>query len=375
MKNCPTLGIIAIEQTDFPPYGKQRFFFEDMVNAAADLELNFFFFSPFEIYKNEIEGWVFENGNWERQKQERPDFIYDRAFSALETERKELADYRQFLKDESLKVLNPVDMALLCDDKAAFHHFLQERKLPTLEVLHFKAIESEKLFESQQCYFIKPMSGSGGLGIYVVKKTKAGLVLNNHLNDESRHFESLPLLIAFLSEKIKSEQYFIQPKAKIFDFENAPIDLRVLIQNQGGSTYQISGMALRQGQAGSNVSNLQSGGTALAFEEIAEWLEEVLHFSTSSILEQVKKISFDTCRAIDQKFGEFAEIGLDFLLSTEGPVIMEGNARPSRWVFNVLADRYQDEAKKSLVYKSQRALSVKMPAVFAKNFAELEKLT
>ena len=92
-------------------------------------------------------------------------------------------------------------------------------------------------------------------------------------------------------------------------------------------------------------------------------------------MEQVKKISFDTCMAIDQKFGEFAEIGLDFLLSTEGPIVMEANSRPSRWVFNVLADRYQDEPEQSLFYKSQRTLSVKMPAVFAKKFAKIGKLT
>jgi hypothetical protein len=89
------------------------------------------------------------------------------------------------------------------------------------------------------------------------------------------------------------------------------------------------------------------------------------------MLEQVKKISFDTCLTINQEFGEFAEIGLDFLLTTEGPIVMEGNARPSRWVFNVLADRYEADPEKSLFYKSQRALSVKVPAVFAKNFAKV----
>ena len=75
MIKFPTLGITALEQSEWPPYGKQRFFFEDMVNAAADLEMSFFFFSPFDIYKNEIEGWFFDNGNWQRQKQKRPDLI------------------------------------------------------------------------------------------------------------------------------------------------------------------------------------------------------------------------------------------------------------------------------------------------------------
>jgi glutathione synthase/RimK-type ligase-like ATP-grasp enzyme len=365
MQSFKTLGIAALEQPDWPPYGKQRFFFEDMVNAAADLALNFFFFSPFDIYKNEIEGWVFNNGSWQRQKQKRPDFIYDRAFSALKTERKELVNFRQFLKEESLKVLNPVDMALLCDNKVAFHQFLQTHKIPTLDVLPFEALSLDKNFEKQHCYFIKPLSGSGGLGIYVVHKTNGTFVLNNHLNDQTKIFESLPQLYDYLIENINSTHYFIQPKAKIFDFEKAAIDLRVLVQNLGGSNYQISGMAIRQGQQSSNVSNLQSGGTALAFYELNDWIEEVLHFSADGLLEQVKTISFDCCQIIEGAYGAFAEIGLDFLLTTEGAIVMEGNARPSRWVFNVLADRFIDQPDKNTHYKNQRKESVRIPGIYA----------
>lgn len=370
MKNSNTLGIAAIEQPEWPPYGKQRFFFEDMVNAAADLALNFFFFSPFDIYKNEIEGWVFNNGSWQRQKQKRPDFIYDRAFSALETERKELVNFRQFLKEESLKVLNPVDMALLCDNKVAFHQFLQAHKIPTLDVFPFEALSLDKNFEKQHCYFIKPLSGSGGLGIFVVHKTNGAFVLNNHLNDQTKIFESLPQLNDYLIENINPTQYFIQPKAKIFDFENAAIDLRVLVQNLGGSNYQISGMAIRQGQQSSNVSNLQSGGTALAFDELNDWIEEVLHFSADGLLEQVKTISFDCCQIIEGAYGAFAEIGLDFLLTTEGAIVMEGNARPSRWVFNVLADRFIEQPDKNTQYKNQRKESVRIPGMYAAGLLE-----
>ena len=83
MQPHKTVGIAAIEQADWPPYGKQRFFFEDMVTACQDLAIEFFFFSPKDaLLSNQIEGWVFIDGSWKRQLSTLPRIIYDRAFSA-----------------------------------------------------------------------------------------------------------------------------------------------------------------------------------------------------------------------------------------------------------------------------------------------------
>jgi hypothetical protein len=360
------LGIAALEQSEWPPYGKQRFFFEDLVRACADIDLQFFFFSPFDaLTSKSVKGWIFDQEIWKSCTAPLPYFIYDRAFSALPQERKKLAEFRQWLKKNGLKVLNPVDMALLLDDKVAFHNYLQQQKIPTLEVLSFDSLKNEAIFNFADTYFIKPLSGSGGLGIYVVEKRDSVWILKDHLNEFRKNFDSLEALYRYLNSLIKAEHYFIQPKAKIKNFEGSPFDLRVLIQNYGEADYRITGMAVRQGQQGSNVSNLQSGGTALAFEELNDWIISELNVSTDLLLKQIKNISFDCCAKLHKNFGAFLEIGLDFLLTTDGPLIMEGNARPSRWVFNVLADRFADNPEKALHYKNLRKLSVRMPGVYA----------
>jgi hypothetical protein len=225
-----------------------------MVKACKDLELEFFFFSPIDAqYSSQIEGWVFVEESWKRQLSTMPKIIYDRAFSAVPEERKLLSEFRQWLKKEQFQVLNPVDLALLLDDKVAFHRFLHQNKIPTLDVLTFESLNNELIFNTNPCYFIKPISGSGGLGIFVVEKSNSIWTLNDHLNKDNTPFDNLKELYAHLSSKINPEKYFIQPKANIQNFEDAPIDLRVLIQNQGDSNYQISGMAIRQGQQSSNV--------------------------------------------------------------------------------------------------------------------------
>jgi hypothetical protein len=52
---------------------------------------------------------------------------------------------------------------------------------------------------------------------------------------------------------------------------------------------------------------------------------------------------------------------------------MEGNARPSRWVFNVLADRFSDNPEKEAFFKNLRKESVRMPGVYALSLFEQEK--
>ena len=69
-----TLGVAAVEQSEWPPYGKQRFFFEEMVNSTPELAVNYFFFSPFDLNNidDKITGWEFKNGNWNKAVQKMP---------------------------------------------------------------------------------------------------------------------------------------------------------------------------------------------------------------------------------------------------------------------------------------------------------------
>jgi len=358
------LGIAAIEQSEWPPFGKQRFFFEDMVNSTTDLEIDFFFFSPvvnFQVLKS-IEGWKYINKNWIKATESIPYLIYDRSFSGNENEKIEINNFRNKIKENNFKVLNPVELGFLLDDKTAFHDFLDHANIPTLNYLKDFEIESFD-FALHQEYYLKPRKGSGGLGIYVLKKQANGIILKNHLNEQIAIFEDKYGYIKFLKEQIDLKSYFVQPKAQIIPIDQKLYDIRVLVQNDGDDCYNITGMGVRIGQQLSNVSNLMAGGTAWEIENMEDHLDQQFNISLSEFTYQLKNISLNCCKELHEQFGSFAEIGLDFLMTKDrGLLIMEGNCRPSRWIFNVLADNYPD---KKDYYKSIRMKSVRFPAEYA----------
>lgn len=361
------LGIAALEQPEWPPYGKQRFYFEDMVNACKGMDIDFFFFSPFHIDSEKpILGWMYKDGCWQKTMQPLPYLIYDRAFSGIAEEKTQLAAFRNLLKAGPFRVLNPVDMAFLLDDKTAFHRFLALENIPTLEASPFEWLLTGADFDKNPVYYIKPISGSGGLGIYVAEKKGGQFLLKNHLNSEQETFADLSSLYHALAKRIEAAKYFVQPKANIIDYEGSPYDLRVLIQNYGEADYRISGMALRIGQNGSNVSNLQAGGSALPLEDIDTYFQSNFNRSLQEEKEKIEALCLHCCKILHQQYGSFLEIGLDLLLTSDrGPVVMEGNARPSRWIFNVLADRFKQDANKSAYFRGLRIETVRVPGLYA----------
>ncbi len=358
-----TLGVAAVEQSEWPPYGKQRFFFEEMVNTTPELAVNYFFFSPFDLKNidDKIAGWEYKNGNWNKAIQKMPLNIYDRSFSSNQEGKERLISFRNLIKEANFHVLNPVDFGFLLDDKRNFHQYLLHNKIPTLETFESDLLSDTELFYDVDSFYLKPNQGSGGIGIYVIEKNEKGFSLSNNTNSNVQYFDSQGDIYIFLKNKINLSEYFLQKKAEVVKLNNSPVDLRVLIQNHGYNNYRITGQALRVGQENSKVSNLQSGGKAVAFEDVIDLISAQLSTNKEKLTQEISEIVLKCCAFLHRDFGNFFETGIDLLLTKNGPIILEANTRPSRWVFTMIADA---DLSKSATYKTIRNESVRMPAKY-----------
>ncbi len=361
------LGILSVQNPEYFPFGKQRFFFEDMINSYKEEDLNVLFFSPLDWdVEDMVDGFTYHKGEWKKQRAKIPKLIYDRAFSKNEEEKQLIEKCRTWLADSDRHILNPFDLARLLNDKMAFHQFLLKNKIPTLETHPIKAesIQLADLNFTDKRIFLKPNFGSKGEGIYVIEKSNPGYKLYDRIGEFSE-FDNLSQLNDYLQkEEINLGNYFLQEEASTELINDSPFDIRVLVQNYG-EDYKITGMGARIGQSKAVTANLNSGGKAMAIDELSNFMGTKFNRNIEEEIFEIKEMCIQTSQLLQEKVGAFLEIGYDILITHEGPIIIEGNAKPSRWIFNVIADEKIAKGESPEKFHQLRKETVRVPLIYA----------
>jgi hypothetical protein len=85
-------------------------------------------------------------------------------------------------------------------------------------------------------------------------------------------------------------------------------------------------------------------------------------------LARMEQICLQCTRLLHDRFGDFAEIAFDILLTEErGPIILEANGKPARRIFILLARNFPEDSARHEEFKNLRRQSVRAPMVFVAN--------
>ena len=114
-------------------------------------------------------------------------------------------------------------------------------------------------------------------------------------------------------------------------------------------------------------SNLNAGGSALPFAEMDEFFSEAYDRNAQSLEDEIDALCLHCAEVLKKEFGDFCEIGFDVLITKDlGPIIIEGNAKPSRWVFVKIADYLKEKGEDNSYYIDRRNETVSVPMKYAK---------
>ena len=359
-----TIGVLTQTGQSTPPSGKQLLFFMELWEEANRMGVELFFFGPQQGIRPVLSGWECQKGNWVPKENPLPTRVYDRYFTEIPSERSFYEQFRTYLAECGTCFANPVPLMELTNDKWAFHAFLARHSIPSLPVFLYSEMDEQQciaLLEASGCLYVKPVTGSRGKGIAIAEWQENGVVVKA----EGKVRILAPReLFSFLQSHFPPVQYLLQPGAALIPFENRAYDVRVLVQQTGEGPHQVSGMGVRVGAPGSPVSNLHAGGEALPLQA----LDSVFAAAGSgheAWAHRIEALSLDCARALAADFGPFAELGLDILLTRDqGPIMLEANSKPARWIFNLLAAHFPEDSDKALYYRRLRTQSVAAPLRF-----------
>jgi glutathione synthase/RimK-type ligase-like ATP-grasp enzyme len=365
------IGVIARKHENITPFGNQTFFFEDMVRESQNLAVDIIFFSPQDWVEGsfEIDGFSFLNNEWTFSKYKIPRIIFDRFISDGEIQ-DHIKSFRNFLGENNFHVTNPLKLVQLLSNKLDFYKFALNSELPTIPTFLLRNISKEAidhLINESKAIYLKPISGLKGNGISVLEKDSNNIYLLHLPSKQTIRILNTNLL-EILNATFDPDCYIVQPKANSPNFNHSPFDIRVLVQNHGNKKYLITGMGVRVGEKRSWVANLSQGSKAISIYELEEFYQK--HYGKDIKLEisRIENVCLNCCQKLHEQFGDFVEIGIDIMLTLDqGPLILEGNSKPGRWIFNQIADGYPENSENFGKYKTIRSNSVRIPIVFATN--------
>lgn len=353
----------VLQEDEARPFGKQTQFFEDMVRYYHSPQIRLFFFSPHNWNPSGVvDGLIYENRTWRRQPCYKPTLVYDRSFSRDAKEKAWLASFRDSLPGQGVTLFNPVSIQELATDKQMCAEWQQSQGFTVLKTSSLAQVLSGNPEDIDRLY-LKPRSGSRGIGVMKLHRIEGQYRLYSDENS-FKDFASPASLADYLGPSIVSD-YIAQEEALLYEFRQVSFDLRLMVQDVNGS-FALTGEAVRLGNKGSIVSNLSSGGAAISLAELHSEMDEPEALLITSELDQARKDCLAFANALKAAFGSFAELGFDVLLTRDkGPVILEVNAKPSRWVFVQIADHEEQTGNDSTPYLNMRKKTVLCPIAYA----------
>jgi len=228
------IGIFAqpIDQRCKARFSKLEEFYYKLFLASKKLRLEIFIFDLSDILKNRMVQGRFitkiKNGKnvWIRKIVPMPLAIWDRSFGMT-------SEQRQKLLRLGVKFINPLAFAKISRDKIQTYQtlrsfFKKEKVAMQPETALYTKDNAPHWLKKFNYLFFKPQTGSKGRGIFSIRKVEDRFVLNQ------KRPVTRKVLIKKISQFTKKETYIVQQGIEVLTINNAPFDIRVLVQRGGG---------------------------------------------------------------------------------------------------------------------------------------------
>ncbi|UMZ73876.1 YheC/YheD family protein [Natranaerofaba carboxydovora] len=312
----------------------------DAIKNNEDIDLNktaefarekgivFYCFKPenVNLEENIIESCFYNHSNkrWEDGAFNEPQVLYDQATYPLNPEKRPVAKEvnRRLRMNHEMQVINSKRYFGKLNTFEALNFFKDIRdNMPKTYYLTPESLK--KAVEKHGSVFVKSNYGSFGWGVIQVKKEEERLICRTGGSKVStKEFRYYDMLFNFLREEL-GEGAIIQREVKLGQINNRKFDLRVLIQKNISSKWEISAVSFRIAPIEGIVTNVAVGG-----DEIIVSPGEKLPFKFLT-WESISELSLKLVLALEASFGNLGEVGLDIGVGPKGKLwFFEANSKP-----------------------------------------------
>lgn len=341
VKLGPLVGIMTTvysRNSSTQPFGGNTELIRSLLRIGANQAFHFAF-DPRDInWEDEtvIAFFMDNSGRWQRKVVSLPDVVYNR----LPSRRAEKTEAMKQLKERFLRKNIPIfnwsffekwdvyDM--LMRDAEASPHIPESHMNPSPEQI-------KQLLEKHHFIYLKPTSGSLGIGIYrITFHPSKGYFARYRSNGKNvllrfSKFNSLMKLLG--TARGRTRNYVAQQGIRLLELDNCPFDFRFHLNKNGNNEWVVSGIGAKKAGRGSVTTHVRTGGQVMDPERALMGLYSAE--KAKSLLNEAKLTTIRLARAIERNYKyRIGELGFDIGIDVDGRIwMLEANAKPGRSIY------------------------------------------
>jgi hypothetical protein len=307
------------------------------MQAGADKAF-YFAFAPSHVdWKREVVTGYFPNawGKWVRKTVPLPDVVYNRLPSRRAENSQSMTAFKTKFVNRKIPIFNWTffdkwDVYRLLEGEVEVAKYVPE------SINNPKYEDIRRMMEKHRFVYLKPNTGSLGIGIYRLTYTpNRGYFARFRRNGTNvlirfPKFDGLYKLLE--RHNVKLQYYVLQQGVRLIELENCPIDFRFHMTKNGSNQWVASGIGAKKAGRGSVTTHVASGGMLMMPEQV---LRSVFGPRAENVLEHAKGVAIKLAEAIERNYSHtLAELGFDLGIDQNEKVWMfEANAKPGRSIF------------------------------------------
>ncbi|SDH27069.1 YheC/D like ATP-grasp [Alteribacillus persepolensis] len=285
---------------------------------VARFHLYFFCVSSIDIDNQLIKGvyYDFSDSTWKTGFFPYPDFLYRRGGIGKKSKRR----YRKFTqqcKKKRIYLLNPSSLG----NWDVYHYFqsISSLKKHLQEtVLYQYPDDLYDMVDKHRIVYLKGLTGRKAKNVIRIELGLDDRYRYRYYNAAQKKVETIVFktkedMIPYVQHFYKGKKFMIQKAIDLLEIDNRRIDLRAELQRNANGSISICGISARLGKSKSPVT---THADAMTLDELFKYLKlttaekEKLWIKIETFLSKVY-------RATENKFGTFAEMGIDFALDED----------------------------------------------------------
>lgn len=308
----------------------------NQANKLSSTILYFFSIKDVDFVNKKIRGLCYDDKlkQWKQKKFPFPDVLYDRGGGILKKQ-KLLSQYirEQLEKGGNIKKFNPKFFLEKWDlyDNVSKYDSIKEYLPDTVKYTGLKQLKS--FIDKNNRIFIKDIKGNNGKNIIMIEKVEENKYKYAYMKGKLKtgKINGINSLNDFIKKNYGSKEVVIQKAIDVMKIGDRNLDMRVLVQRDRYGEIIITDFLVRMGVEGSPVTNTKTGSAVFKMEKFFSEYFNCTEDQIKDLNERITIFIVKIHHVIEDAFGEFGEIGIDFALDKNNKLwFIEANAKPGK---------------------------------------------